>query len=521
MYNKTKTGFKKEFPMKKLYGEAKEFFCIHKAALFVNACVCLVCYGHLVFSQNVGIDTEHVINYPGTTMQWESIGRQGLLYTKRLFGILEYNPYLGGVLFLGSFILLGSLVMFLCWHMSAKDDKYPYGWFGVLFSTCPVWMIQFYFSLQRAEVVLGMLYGVISVFSLCEILFFGRRKIYWFGLYLFFGVWCLASYQSCALLYIGLCITCYLLDFFRDYKREWKVYAGHILGLIAGFGAVYIAYYILISRSLANNYYLNAQIKWGEYPIMQSFSLIIDHIKCMLNWHMESDVSAYPLACVCVFLLFCIYLWKTKKNVFMLFLGLAGLMVTPFLFTIYIGDKSIARTQFAQPLVCAAACMLFWGICARTAGKKLIWVKRGSMAAAAVIVWICISLILSLEYTEDIRYREDSVVSQTIATDVGRIEEAKGLPIILVGERKAKLNGASKPADIYGYSFYQWDHSVGNPTGATWRVVGFMKTLGIDVESGAKYRKGAIKAAEGMPCYPAEGYIKVQKKYVVVKLGEE
>ena len=79
--------------MKKLYKEAEEFLRLHKTALFVNACICVICYGHLVFSQIVGIDTEHVINYPGTTMQWESIGRQGLLYTKRLFGILEYNPY--------------------------------------------------------------------------------------------------------------------------------------------------------------------------------------------------------------------------------------------------------------------------------------------------------------------------------------------------------------------------------------------------------------------------------------------
>lgn len=164
--------------MKKLYKDTQEFFRMHKTALFINACVCIICYGHLVFSQNVGIDTEHVINYPGTTMQWESIGRQGLLYTKTLFGILEYNPYLGGVLFLGSFILLGSMIMFLCWRMSGKDGRYPYGWFGVLFSTCPVWMIQFYFSLQRAEVVMGMLYGAVSVFALCEILFFGQRKVY-------------------------------------------------------------------------------------------------------------------------------------------------------------------------------------------------------------------------------------------------------------------------------------------------------------------------------------------------------
>ena len=251
----------------------------------------------------MGIDTEHVINYPGTTMQWESIGRQGLLYTKRLFGMMEYNPYLGGVLFLCSFILLGSMIAFLCWRISGKDDCYPYGWLAVLFSTCPVWMIQFYFSLQRTEVVLGMLYGVLSVFALCEILFFKQRKIYWFVIWLFFGVWCLASYQSCVLLYIALCITCYLLDFFRDSKREWKVYAGHILGLIAGFAIVYFAYNVVISRALANSYYLDAQIKWGEYPVMQSFSLIFDHVKCMLNWHMESDVSVFPLACICVFIL--------------------------------------------------------------------------------------------------------------------------------------------------------------------------------------------------------------------------
>lgn len=142
------------------------------------------------------------------------------------------------------------------------------------------------------------------------------------------------------------------------------------------------------------------------------------------------------------------------------------------------------------------------------------------MAAAAAIVWICMSLILNMQYTEDLRYREDAIVAQTIATDLGRIEEAEGMPVIFVGERKAKLNQAAKPTDIYGYSFFQWDHSLGNPTGATWRVVGFMKTLGIDVEAESKYRNKAVKAAEDMPCYPQEGYIKVKENYVVIKMSD-
>ncbi len=506
--------------MENLYKDAKEFLGLHKLALFVNACVCVICYGHLVFSQNVGIDTEHVINYPGVTMQWDGIGRQGLLYTKRLFGVMEYNPYLEGVLFLAGFILLGSVIMFLCWRISGRDDKYPYGWFAVLFSTCPVWMIQFYFSLQRAEVVMGMLYGVISVFCLCEMLFLGQRRVYWFLLYLFFGVWCLASYQSCALLYISLCITCYLLDFFRDTQREWKVYAKHILGLLIGFALVYAAYNLMIRFTLINSYYLDAQVKWGKYPAAQSFSLILDHVKCMLNWHMTSDVSAFPLGCICVVILFGVYVLKKRTNFVMLFLGLFGLMLSPFLFSIYIGDKAIARTQFAQPLACAAVCMLFWGFCKKSSDRKLVFARWGSMAAAAAIVWICMSLILNMQYTEDLRYREDAIVAQTIATDLGRIEEAEGMPVIFVGERKAKLNQAAKPTDIYGYSFFQWDHSLGNPTGATWRVVGFMKTLGIDVEAESKYRNKAVKAAEDMPCYPQEGYIKVKENYVVIKMSD-
>jgi hypothetical protein len=164
--------------------------------------------------------------------------------------------------------------------------------------------------------------------------------------------------------------------------------------------------------------------------------------------------------------------------------------------------------------------MLFWGICNRIADKKLIWIKRGSMAAAAVIIWICMSLILELEYTEDIRYREDSIVAQTIATDLGRMEGAEELPVIFVGERKAKLNGAAHPADIYGYSFFQWDHSIGNPTGATWRITGFMKALGLEVEFDGKHRNKAVKIAEDMPCYPEEGYISVQKNFTVIKLSD-
>lgn len=506
--------------MKKVYKEAAEFVRLHRAGLIVNAIICTICYGHIAFSQNVGIDTEHVINHPGVSMQWETVGRQGLLYTKRLFGVMNYNPYLNGILFLAGFILLGSMVSFLCYIASGKNDRYPYGFFAVLFSTCPVWMMQFYFALQRAEVVWGMIYGVISVFALFQIVFLNQRKIYWFIICLLSGMWCFSSYQACAFLYISLCIICYLLDFFRDTDRKIAVYLGYIAGLILGFGIVYLAYTLAVKPTLSNGWYLKGQMKWGVWPVSQNLALIFDHVKCLLNWYRPDNVSAYPLACVCVFLLLCLYFVKKKKNCFPLLLGLVGLMLAPFLMSIYIGNKALGRSQSALPVVAAFACMLFWGFCNTWEDKKLLWAKRVTMLAGVIMVWSGMAVILAFEYTDDIRYRDDVETARMIASDLYQTEGYKDLPVIFVGEKDAELNGACLEADLYGYSFFKWDYSDGNPTGATWRILGFMNTLGIELEDGSRFAEKALKKAESMPYFPEKGYISVEDKYVIIKLSE-
>lgn len=506
--------------MKQIYQEAAEFTHRHKAALIFNAAICVICYGHMAFSQNVGIDTEHVINHPGVSMQWETVGRQGLLYTKNLFGVIHYNPYLNGILFLAGFILLGSMISFLCYLAGGKNNAYPYGLFAVLFSACPVWMMQFYFALQRAEVVLGMVYGVISVFALYQFVFLNQKKISWCIICLIFGMWCFASYQACAFLYISLCIICYLLDFFRDPDRKSRIYFKHIAELILGFGIVYLAYTLAVKNTLSNGWYIKGQMRWGIWPLRQNLALILDHVKCLLNWYRPDNVSAYPLACACVFFLFGIYACKKKKNSIPLFFGLAGLLIAPFLMSIYIGDKALGRSQSALPVAAAGACMLFWGYCKSSDSKKLLWARRISMLAGAVMVWSGIAVILALQYTDDIRYRDDVNTARSIAQDLYQTEGYQDLPVIFVGEKEAELNGACLEADLYGYSFFKWDYSDGNPTGATWRILGFMDTLGIDLKDGSKYAKKALKAAKAMPYYPTKGYIAVKDDYIVIKLSE-
>lgn len=498
--------------MKRLYNNSKQFIITHKRDLFLNAILCLLCYGHIIFSQTVQIDTEHVINHPGVSMQWETIGRMGLLYTKKLLGLLEYNPYMAGAVFVGGFILLGSMVMFFCWHFSNENENYPYAFLGMLFSTCPVWMTQFYFGLQRAEVVFGMIYATISVFCLCEILFMKHRQIYWYILYVFFGIWSFASYQGCVTFYITLCITAYLLDILKDADKSWGEYLKNIIGLIAGLGIVYIFYNFIVRWKMVNSYYMSELIMWGKIPIQESLARIIDYMKCMLNWYTANYISAYPLGCVCLMILFIIFCVTKKKNCIMLFLGMFGLMLSPFLMSIYIGDRAVDRTQFAQPLVSAVACVLLWGYISKD--NKLVWIKRFSMLVSVAIIWISVSTIFRVEYTEDIRYQEDRMVAENIANDLYEIDGAKDLPVVFIGTREIELNNACLQYDMYGMSYFQWDY------GTTWRILGFMETMGIHLEDGSKYRKKAVKVSRDMNSYPENGYIAVQDKYVVVKLSD-
>ena len=498
--------------MESFTSRIKEFLHLHRTALFLNAVVCLLCYGHTIFSQNVQIDTEHAINHPGVTMQWETIGRAGLLYTKKLLGLLNYNPYMSGAVFVGSFIFLGSLLMFFCWNFSDKNENYPYAFLGILFSTCPVFMTQFYFGLQRVEVVFGMIYAVISVYSLCQILFMKQRKVYWCILYLFFGIWSFASYQACVSFYITLCIFAYLLDFLKDADRNWKIYLKNIILLIVGLMVVYVSYTFLARLTMVNSYYMSELIMWGKIPVKESIARILDYMKCMLNWYTPNYISAYPLGCICVIVLMITFFITKKKNFVMLGIGILGLMMAPFLMSIYIGDRIVDRTQFAQPLTAAAACFLTWGVISEF--RKMIPVKRLSMFAGVIIIWISMSTIFRVEYTEDIRYQEDRMVAQKIANDLYDIDGAKDLPVVFIGTRQIQLNEACLQYDMYGMSYFQWDY------GVSWRILGFMETMGIHFEDGSQYREKAVKTAKHMKSYPEKGYIKVKKNYVIVKLSD-
>lgn len=344
----------------------KTFINVHKKAIILNVIVVFVCYVHMIFSMNMGIDTEIMIsNGPEMLKSWTWIGRHGLVLTKTLLNLRVYNPYFAGIIFLAAFMALGIFTAFYCWLAAGKNDRYPYGLFLALFSTCPVWMMQFYFALQRMEVVLGLVYTLISVFCFNQFVFYQKKNIYLLA-YLVFGVWGFCSYQGNVMFYIGLCVMFLILDFAEHYQqKQWQDYSRMILKLTGGFLVIYLVNMVIIRLFFGQGVYLREQVAWGKVGISEIIYRICAHVHHILFFRGTWFRSAYPLACLCVaavFIMFCQKKEMKKGMKGILFLAMAGLLITPVLLTIYIGNIPVPRSQFALQLISAFACMFACGI---------------------------------------------------------------------------------------------------------------------------------------------------------------
>jgi len=315
---------------------------------------------------NMGIDTEIMIsNGPEMLKSWTWIGRHGLVLTKTLLNLRVYNPYFAGIIFLAAFMALGIFTAFYCWLAAGKNDRYPYGLFLALFSTCPVWMMQFYFALQRMEVVLGLVYTLISVFCFNQFVFYQKKNIYLLA-YLVFGVWGFCSYQGNVMFYIGLCVMFLILDFAEHYQqKQWQDYSRMILKLTGGFLVIYLVNMAITRLFFGQGVYLREQVAWGKVGISEIIYRICAHVHHILFFRGTWFRSAYPLACLCVaavFIMFCQKKEMKKGMKGILFLAMAGLLITPVLLTIYIGNIPVPRSQFALQLISAFACMFACGI---------------------------------------------------------------------------------------------------------------------------------------------------------------
>lgn len=515
----------------------------HGRLILLSLAATLICFGLLVFSGNLRIDTEELINHPGTTLGWTTIGRFGLAFLKQLLGLTTHQAVLSGVLFMVFFVIGANLLMFAIFHFSGKKENYPYWIFLLLYTTSNIWSFQIYFSVQQAEIALAMLLVVIAAILAVRCAFEADG---WLGnsfrtlvatALLVLG---LGAYQALASYYIAICIMLFMAylgnpECFREGRlpqevreKNSRLLAG-IVFLIGQFGVSYVIYKVIADTwFMATGSYMENQMGWGKYPAVDCIKNVLRTAKNLLVGWGPRNFSFFTVgALLLVILLVLVWTQKRYQSKFrflMLLIGSVGLLAAPFLMTMYMGEMLVTRSQFALPVV--AAFLGMYGIGMLQAGwENYFGVRKLLTACVLVTVVLQTAYNLQMTYTDYVRYEEDKDRAVVLLDELTKANggEMPEVPVVFVGYQKAELDELCGRTEMYGWSFYEWDYDVENPTGTTHRICGFLKAEnGVELNEDAtdEMRKMAVELSADMPVFPLEGSVQATEEFVVVKLSE-
>lgn len=522
--------------------DLREYVARHGKLILWSIIVTLAGFGFLVFSDNLRIDTEELVNAPGTTLGWLAIGRFSLVLFKRMLGLAVHSVWKSGLLFLIFFLAGANLLTFAYYCFSGKSARYPYWVFLILYCTSNIWSFQVYFSLQQAEIGLAMFLTAAAACLAVHIWFQNAaragkaKKILFFLSGIALLVLGLGAYQALAAYYIVICITLflvYLKELTSENAEEEQAQNRRICrGILTWFMQFFFAY--LLYRWIAETWfmaaggYMDSQMGWGNYPAADCIKNVLRTARNVLAGIGPRNFSFYTIGMILVFIMELTDerkgRTKTKGRLSLRLFALAGVMGAPFLMTLYMGEMLVTRSQFALPV--SAAFLGMYGMDRFSAFWKEREVMRRAVSGCVLAVSAAqIICLLRLSYTDDVRFGQDKIFTAQVIQELTAANEGTfpTQPVLFVGYRKPELNRYCRRTEMYGWSFYEWDYRAETPTGATHRIAGLLKAgLGIEIneESTEEERRAAVLLAETMPDFPADGSVVPADGFIVVRLSE-
>lgn len=531
--------------------DMKDYVKKHGRLIAVSVAAALLCFGFLAFSSNIRVDTEELINHPGTTVGWLTIGRYGLAFLKQILGLRVHKAFWSGFLFFVFFLLGANLLTFEIYHFSGKRERYPYWIFLLLYVTSNIWCYQIYFSLQQAEVACAMFLLVVAALLMMRGCFVeqGAANLLRFPAATVFLVIGLGAYQALAVYYIVICMVLFLVyleaQAFSYGKSEETVQKKQncrlvlgIVELLVQFGVSYAIYHVIANTwFMAASDYMENQMGWGRLSAVECVKNVLRTAKNILLGYGPRNFSFYTIGVVLAVLLV-LKICRRKKKAegtwsglrFALYLlALAGIVLAPFFMTIFMGEMLVTRSQFALPVTAAFLGMYGIGVLWESETKPEGNRRKRGMLLCKICVWITLALQcgydLRLTYTDEVRYRQDAEKTDELLQILR--EENGGIlpeqPVIFVGYQETESGNLCRRTEMYGWSFFEWDYSVTQPTGATHRIVGLVQAYTGNVLSESateEQREKATEMAETMADFPKDGSVQVTEEFVVVRLSK-
>ncbi len=305
-------------------------------------------YGSYAFAEDYYVDSEVIINIPGTDYNWLEIGRYGLVAVRRLLNTNWYNPYYTGILLLFFLWLTGMTFSYVSSKLFPRLSPAVTTLGSLIFLTYPTFAEQYYFQFQSAEIAFGLWLSILSAGMFY--LFVRDRR--WSCFYITLPVYVLtfAVYQS----FIPLTLCTYLAVFlsliFRK-ETDAPVLKRGIAGSIIHFLAAMVIYQCLDRILFPSSGYLTDQVVWSaSASFVEALRTVIYSCLRMLTGQgifYTTLLLPASLLCAASFFLY------RKADLFRVVLGALaalGIALTPFALTFLMGENTAIRSQFTYGL---------------------------------------------------------------------------------------------------------------------------------------------------------------------------
>ena len=484
----------------------------------------LISHGTMLLGNSIGIDTEDIITLKDAFYgEWLSMGRQGLVLLKLLFGTSIFNPHFAGVMTLIFLTAACFLWTYLFYCVSGKKNGTAAFGFSVLLVVSPLITEQLYFKLQAMEVTLGfcmMAVSLLMVYRAATATDIKKRSVL-LAVSVVFNIVLFSLYQVMVPLFLfGAAACVFLYCFFQEDAAADVLKRLSILYVLEFMGSFVFNQIITAAWFSSGAGYLTGQVRWFS----QSFK------DCLINiyWHVKAVVlgqglyysKLYPVGCL-LLVVIVLCACRKRERVLMRVGGCVSLLLViaaPFYMTVLCAVEPVMRSQMVMPF--ALAFVVY----------ALILCLESRRSAVQIFLIVCViagyvqlKSTMTLNYTDGVRYESDVRIAETIMQEINELEdEIHSYPVIFMGKHEAELNNSCVKGDTIGYSFFEWDADV-EPRGfySTRRIVDFMHTLGGNYIQGNEEQ--VVRAAEyskQMANWPVKGSIALHDGCIIVKLSD-
>lgn len=497
------------------------FLSDNKFQFGIVSAMLLIFYGSRLYMPNVGIDTQIMIDHPGTLYNWTGIGRQGLVVSKILLGNIQLNPYFStsmGYIFLVVALIFWSFLFYRVGNIKGADLTI----FSLIFLIHPVFVEQFYFVLQILEFSFAMILVPLALIVEFNGAINNNKKITLLSISLM--VWAFSSYQLFILLYVSGVIFCLLLIYRNqtldgDNPPNIGLYFRLIARLITTFVIAVFVNAVITKLFFSNSQYLDSQILWGQLPLESCLNNILRHFKQVVtgegifySWGYVLSLSLMMASVVYDF-------FKKKDSLRWLWIFVVVLFESlPFILTVFLGNTPSIRTQFLLPFVIACNITYF------SYKISSIRVKIIPIFLGISIIWAQGHSVQRLHYTDDVRFSGDYLLAQSVSSMINNKYGSVTKPLAFVGVKEPYKNPATTDGEMIGISLFSWgDFATPHYLHTTVSIISFMRSVGLDVK-GVISQDQIQKAREfayNMPSWPDNESIKDVGEFIVIKLSED